>query len=127
MNIIISKGIANVDTTSIKFLKPSAETNEKESENFLDDEAGFPGIEALRGWAQASGQALIEIAGSDLYDKILVPLSQGDHQNLRAIIPFMQAIHHATEHRTQVHTILGQLGIEPPEISVWSYRKAMNY
>jgi uncharacterized damage-inducible protein DinB len=32
-----------------------------------------------------------------------------------------QVIHHGTDHRSQVCTALTNLGIEPPEIDVWSY------
>jgi uncharacterized damage-inducible protein DinB len=34
---------------------------------------------------------------------------------------FTQAIHHGNEHRAQVCTILGALGLEPPEVSSWEY------
>ena len=32
-----------------------------------------------------------------------------------------QAIHHGTDHRSQICTALTSLGIEPPEIDVWAY------
>ena len=32
-----------------------------------------------------------------------------------------QAIHHGTDHRSQICTALTALGIEPPEIDVWAY------
>lgn len=32
-----------------------------------------------------------------------------------------QAIHHANEHRAQICSSLGLLGIEPPELSAWLY------
>lgn len=32
-----------------------------------------------------------------------------------------QAVHHGTDHRSQVCTALTELGIEPPEIDVWSW------
>ncbi len=35
-----------------------------------------------------------------------------------------QVIHHGTDHRSQVCTILSTLGIEPPEIDVWAYGEA---
>ncbi len=37
-----------------------------------------------------------------------------------------QVINHATEHRAQVMAILTQLGIEPPDLSSWSYFEGMN-
>jgi uncharacterized damage-inducible protein DinB len=35
-----------------------------------------------------------------------------------------QAVHHGTDHRSQVCTALTTLGIEPPEIDVWAYGEA---
>jgi uncharacterized damage-inducible protein DinB len=35
-----------------------------------------------------------------------------------------QALHHANEHRAHVCTILGALGYEPPDLSVWGYARA---
>jgi uncharacterized damage-inducible protein DinB len=32
-----------------------------------------------------------------------------------------QALHHGTDHRSQICTALTSLGIEPPEIDVWDY------
>ncbi|HSK93176.1 MAG TPA: DinB family protein [Candidatus Angelobacter sp.] len=32
-----------------------------------------------------------------------------------------QAVHHGTDHRSQVCTALTELGIEPPEIDVWAW------
>lgn len=32
-----------------------------------------------------------------------------------------QALHHGSEHRAQVCTILGALGHEPPDVSAWGY------
>jgi len=34
------------------------------------------------------------------------------------IIP---ALHHGSEHRAQICTILGALGYEPPDVSAWGY------
>jgi uncharacterized damage-inducible protein DinB len=36
-------------------------------------------------------------------------------------IRLAQALHHGTDHRSQVCTALTTLGIEPPDIDVWSY------
>lgn len=44
----------------------------------------------------------------------------GTAQVPKAII-LTQAINHATEHRAQILVILTQLGIEPPDLSSWSY------
>ena len=36
-------------------------------------------------------------------------------------IRLAQAIHHGTDHRSQICTALTSLGIEPPDIDVWAY------
>jgi uncharacterized damage-inducible protein DinB len=36
-------------------------------------------------------------------------------------IRLAQAIHHGTDHRSQICTALTSLGIEPPEIDAWAY------
>ena len=33
----------------------------------------------------------------------------------------LQAVNHATEHRSQIATILTQLGVEPPDMSGWRF------
>ena len=36
-------------------------------------------------------------------------------------IRLAQAVHHGTDHRSQICTALTTLGIEPPSIDVWDY------
>jgi uncharacterized damage-inducible protein DinB len=36
-------------------------------------------------------------------------------------IRLAQALHHGTDHRSQICTVLTTLGVEPPEIDVWDY------
>jgi uncharacterized damage-inducible protein DinB len=36
-------------------------------------------------------------------------------------IRLAQALHHGTDHRSQIFTALTTLGIEPPGIDVWEY------
>jgi uncharacterized damage-inducible protein DinB len=45
----------------------------------------------------------------------------GSESHAQAGTRLHQAIHHGTDHRSQVCTALTSLGIEPPEIDVWSY------
>jgi uncharacterized damage-inducible protein DinB len=39
-------------------------------------------------------------------------------------IRLAQAIHHGTDHRSQICTALTSLGIEPPEIDAWNYAES---
>ncbi len=86
----------------------------------LEDEA-FPGFDTLRQHARRSGEALIEIATGWEDGTMLRGEWQGERYEMRGFIPLLQALHHATEHRTHITSILGQHGIEPPEISAWTY------
>jgi uncharacterized damage-inducible protein DinB len=36
-------------------------------------------------------------------------------------IRLAQALHHGTDHRSQICTALTTLGVEPPEIDVWDF------
>ena len=36
-------------------------------------------------------------------------------------VPSVQAIHHGDDHRTQVNTLLGRRGVEPPDLAGWVY------
>jgi uncharacterized damage-inducible protein DinB len=45
----------------------------------------------------------------------------GSESHAQAGTRLTQAIHHGTDHRSQVCTALTALGIEPPEIDVWAY------
>jgi hypothetical protein len=38
-------------------------------------------------------------------------------------IRFAQALHHGTDHRSQICTALTMLGVEPPIIDVWAFEK----
>ena len=83
----------------------------------------FPGFEALaerfaNGDAQLEGAATqaaqdreVQVIGDDPPGTWLMPVS----------LFLLQAVNHGTEHRSQVATILTQLGIEPPEMDGWTY------
>lgn len=82
----------------------------------------YPGVEALREHARRSGEGLISAATT--VDPAHVLRETDDHgvsYEMPAIMPLMQAIHHAAEHRCHIATVLSQIGIEPPDLSVWAY------
>jgi uncharacterized damage-inducible protein DinB len=43
-----------------------------------------------------------------------------DGESVPTAVILVQAINHATEHRSHVATILTQLGIQPPEMDGWA-------
>ncbi|MDH4334170.1 MAG: damage-inducible protein DinB [Chloroflexota bacterium] len=76
----------------------------------------FPGIDVLLERARFTGERLVEIAdGIDPARAIDV-----DGDAVPAAVILVQAINHATEHRSHVATILTQLGVGPPEVDGWS-------
>jgi uncharacterized damage-inducible protein DinB len=85
----------------------------------------FPGIEALREHARRSGEGLIAVADTADPAHLVRGTYRGEPYELPTIVPLMQAIHHATDHRSQIATALSQLGIEPPDLSVWAYDEAI--
>ena len=85
----------------------------------------FPGIEALREHAHRSGEGLIAVADTGELTQVVRGTYRGEPYELPIMVPLMQAIHHATDHRSQIATVLSQLGIQPPDLSVWAYDEAM--
>ncbi|HEV8456250.1 MAG TPA: DinB family protein [Gemmatimonadales bacterium] len=83
----------------------------------------FPGFEALaerfahgdaqleEAPTQAGQDREVRVTGDDPPGTWLMPVS----------LFLLQAVNHGTEHRSQVATILTQLGVEPPEMDGWTY------
>ena len=83
----------------------------------------FPGFEALaerfalgdaqleEAAAKADKDRRVQVTGDDPPGTWWMPVS---------LFP-LQAINHGTEHRSQVATILTNLGVEPPEMDGWTY------
>lgn len=78
-------------------------------------------ISELKARCQISSTKLLEVANSIQSDKQVQVGKGKDAEFIPANIILLQAVHHAYEHRTQVSTLLGQLGIEPPALSGWRY------
>ena len=85
---------------------------------------GWPGIARLRQLLDESGRTLIDLAGSAEPDEVRRGEYHGEVYALPASLLYVQAINHATEHRSQIATILTQQGIEPPDVSGWAWHDA---
>ncbi len=86
------------------------------------DEA-FEGWDELRRVADAADTALISYVDGLTDDAFFIDVDDGEEFALARSIMLAQIIHHATEHRSHIRTTLSAHGVEPPEISVWSWRK----
>ena len=83
----------------------------------------FPGFEALAE-RFAYGDALLEEAAARAGEDHEIQVSGDDPPGtwrLPASLILLQAVNHSTEHRSQVATILTQVGIEPPPMDGWTY------
>ncbi len=83
----------------------------------------FPGFDLLRERFEL-GNALLEEAAARAGEGHTVQVSGDDPVGaweMPAALLLLQAINHGTEHRSQIATILTQLGIEPPNMDGWSY------
>lgn len=82
----------------------------------------FPGFEALKVSARASGTGFVEAASRMTDDEVITGERGGEPFSMPAFVFFTQAINHATEHRAEIKAIMTQVGVTPPEIDAWDYR-----
>jgi uncharacterized damage-inducible protein DinB len=80
-------------------------------------------LAALRSTMERNGPAWVELVGEDLdADRIVVRHRDDGTDSLAPLgVRLAQAVHHGTDHRSQICIILTSLGIEPPEIDVWDF------
>jgi len=68
-----------------------------------------------------TGEGLIEWASKVHKDDIVQVDWDGVMRDVPKTIILNQVINHATEHRSQVMSIMTQVGIEPPDVSSWTF------
>jgi len=86
------------------------------------DEASL-GLVELRLAMAANAQVWAELVAGDLdADQVLVRRhDDGSESRAPLGIRLAQAIHHGTDHRSQICTALTNLGATPPDIDVWDF------
>jgi uncharacterized damage-inducible protein DinB len=88
----------------------------------VDDHGPWGGWDELRSVAREADSALVEYVDGITDDAFFVDIDDGTPFELTRSFLLGQIIHHATDHRTQIRTTLSAHGIEPPDLSVWSWR-----
>jgi uncharacterized damage-inducible protein DinB len=85
-----------------------------------EDEMDLP---ALRAQLAGHGAAWAEVLAGNPDPEAMVTRHRedGSESHAPAGIRLAQALHHGTDHRSQICTALTTLGIEPPEIDAWSF------
>ena len=75
----------------------------------------------VREHAVDSGEGLVAYAAAVEGNPTLRVIWHDQSYELPAALLLVQAINHATEHRTQIKTALTQAGIAPPELDGWTW------
>ena len=80
-------------------------------------------LAALREVMEGHGAGWAAVLSKDLDPAEVVVRRRPDGSESRAPlgVRLAQAVHHGTDHRSQICTALTALGVEPPEIDVWAY------
>lgn len=89
-----------------------------------DDEEERMGLGAMRSVMERNGPVWSDVVQmTDLDPDAILIRHRPDGSETRAPlgIRLAQAIHHGTDHRSQICTVLTTLGIEPPFIDVWDF------
>ena len=82
----------------------------------------FPGFDEVEERFRVGNAQLEEAATrADSDREVEVMGDEDDRYRLRASLILIQAVNHGTEHRSQISTILTQIGVEPPEMDGWDY------
>ena len=81
------------------------------------------GLAELRAEMEADQRTWIELLAQDLdADAVVKDVDEEGYERDATIgIRHSQAIHHGTDHRSQICTALTTLGVEPPLIDVWAF------
>lgn len=89
----------------------------------LGDQADSMQLDDLREAMEAHAQAWSELLAANLDPDRIMKRRRDDGSGTDAPlgIRLAQAIHHGTDHRSQVCTTLTTLGIEPPVIDLWGF------
>jgi uncharacterized damage-inducible protein DinB len=81
-------------------------------------------LAGLRDVMAADGQAWSKLIETDTDpDRVVTEVDDEDGSELDAVmgVRLAQALHHGTDHRSQICTAMTSLGVEPPGIDVWEY------
>jgi uncharacterized damage-inducible protein DinB len=83
-----------------------------------------PPLESVRPYAEQVSSALLDAVEQMRSGDLVEEENEGEVFRYKPLTFFIQIINHGVEHRTNITTILQQMGIEPPEIDGWGYMMA---
>ena len=84
-------------------------------------EDSLPSISEMMAEIKVTGNGFIEWASKvKEFDTVQIDWD-GTLRDVPKTIILNQVINHATEHRSQIMSIMTQIGVEPPDVSSWTY------
>jgi uncharacterized damage-inducible protein DinB len=86
----------------------------------LAGDAPWPGLDGLVEMVRAAADALA-VASLEASGRVIEVGPEHHRREVDAGVILVQASHHGTDHRSQIATILTNLGIEPPDLSSWDW------
>ncbi len=90
----------------------------------VDEEADVD-LDALRSVMAANGAAWTQLLVEPLApDADVAELGDGWEFHAPLGLRLAQAVHHGTDHRSQICTALTSIGVTPPEIDLWDFGEA---
>ena len=88
--------------------------------NIDEDAMGLPELRSdMERHGAAWSAVLADVTDPDV--DIVANRDDGTHGHAPLGIRLAQALHHGTDHRSQVCTGLTALGVKPPDIDVWAF------
>lgn len=80
-------------------------------------------VSALRRQMEQNTSAWAEVLAGEIDPDLIVTRHREDGSAGHAPlgVRLVQALHHGTDHRSQICTALTAIGVEPPEIDVWDF------
>ncbi len=90
-----------------------------------EDAAAAMKLKRLVSEAATSGVAWMEVIENEPDgEREVVERDNGWEMHSPVGLQFAQAVHHGTDHRSQVCTALTSMGVEPPQLDLWAYARA---
>jgi uncharacterized damage-inducible protein DinB len=81
----------------------------------------MPTFDVMREAARWNSDELLKLAKSARQESVVHESEGHEHAEYPLASLIVQAINHSTEHRTQIATIITQLGMQPPDMSGWAF------
>jgi uncharacterized damage-inducible protein DinB len=93
---------------------------------WVDNEEDTDDLDELERRADENAQVWERFLAEPIDATKLIILDQGAYEAEQSVL-VVQALHHGNVHREQISAILTGLGIETPDIQVWSYAEATGH